>query len=296
MTVVVATRDRPEPLASALAAIARAAPGGTDVLVVDSAGQSTAAEHVAARAGARYVRAERPGLSVARNLALASTTAVVVAFTDDDCRPRPGWLEPLVAPFADPAVGFATGEVVGAGEGTAADVVGLGEACWRWPDDPLLMGSGANMALRREAALAVGGFDAALGAGAPVPSGEDHDLFLRALHAGWEGRHVPASVVDHHDHRGRWQTVRLCYRYGIGSGVLCHRAQALDRRVARRMVRTRLWERGLRAVARDLRRGWELPAARGLAMTAGVVVGLARRRVAWADSASVAGPDQPRKR
>ena len=276
MTVVIATRNRPDHLRQALAAIAAVVPAGTDVLVVDSAGDGPATRDVAVAAGARCVRAERPGLSVARNVGVASTRAAVVAFTDDDCRPRPGWLEGLVEPFADAAVGFATGQVVGCGEGTAADVVGLGPERWRWPDDPLRMGSGANMAVRRAVIEQVGDFDPALGAGAPIPSAEDHDLFLRALHRGWEGRHAPDSIVDHDDRRSRWQTVRLCYGYGVGSGVLCGRAHDLDPAVARRMLWTRLWSDGLRVVALDLRRGWEIPALRAAATTVGVVRGRLR--------------------
>jgi hypothetical protein len=138
------------------------------------------------------------------------------------------------------------------------------------------MGSGANMAIRCAVIGEVGGFDPQLGAGARIPSAEDHELFLRALHAGWEGRHAPASGVDHLDDRTRWETVRLCYGYGVGSGVLCGRARALDPAVSRRMLRTRLWRDGVRAVAADLRRGWEIPALRGAAMTLGVMAGRVR--------------------
>jgi GT2 family glycosyltransferase len=295
VTVVVATRNRPDQLRGALAAIAASVGSRTDVLVVDSAGDTEASRAVADEAGARYVRSDRPGLSVARNLGVASTDAEVVAFTDDDCRPRSGWLAPLVTPFEEARVGFVTGQVVGSGEGTAADVPDLGAPRWRWPDDPAHMGSGANMAVRRAAVLQVGGFDARLGAGAPIPSAEDHDLFLRALHAGWEGRHAAGSVVDHLDERTRWETVRLCYRYGVGAGVLCGRARALDPVVARRMLRARLWHDGVRSVVADLRRGWEVPALRGAAMTLGVVAGRVRagRRTTTGDVD--AGPrPQPR--
>ena len=224
VTVLVATRNRPEQLRVALDAIAAAAPPGTDVLVVDSAGDTHATLEVATAAGARYVRTDEPGLSVARNVGSRNTRAAVTAFTDDDCRPRPGWLEALMAPFDDPAVGFVTGQVIGAGTGTAADVVGLPAARWRWPDDPVGMGSGANMAVRKVVLDEVGGFDPMIGAGAAIPSAEDHELFLRALHAGWEGRHAPGSAVDHDDQRGRWAGVRLCYGYGVGSGVVGARA------------------------------------------------------------------------
>jgi glycosyltransferase involved in cell wall biosynthesis len=277
VTVLIATRNRPDQLRGALAAVAAAAPAGTDVLVVDSAGDTEATRAVVAAAGVRYVRADRPGLSVARNVGVGHTSAAIVAFTDDDCRPRDGWLEALTAPFEDPAVGFVTGRVIGAGSGTAADVVDIGDERWRWPDDPVGMGSGANMAIRRAVLEEVGGFDPGIGAGAPIPSAEDHELFLRALHAGWEGRHAPRSVVDHDDRRGRWAGVRLCYGYGVGSGVVCRRASDLDPTVGRRMLRERLWDRGVRTIARDLRRGWEIPALRGLAMVLGVLRGRVRR-------------------
>ncbi len=292
VTVLVATRNRPDQLRVALAAIAAAAPPGTDVLVVDSAGDTDATRAVAAAAGVRYVRADLPGLSVARNLGARATRAAVIAFTDDDCRPRRGWLEELVAPFADPRVGFVTGQVIGNGAGTAADVVDLGAERWRWPDDPLRMGSGANMAIRTAVLEQVGGFDPGIGAGAQIPSAEDHEVFLQALHRGWEGRHAPGSVVDHDDQRSRWASVRLCYGYGVGSGVICARAHALDGKVGRRMLRTRLWSRGVRMVARDLRRGWEIPALRGVAMVLGVVTGRLRR----GGGRRAAGGGQPRNR
>lgn len=290
--MLVATRNRPRQLRLALAAILDAAPAGTDVLVVDSAGDTAAALDVATGAGVRYVRSDRPGLSVARNLGASRTGAPLIAFTDDDCRPRRGWLEAITAPFSDPAVGFVTGQVVGTGTGTAADVVGVGAERWRWPDDPVTMGSGANMAVRVAALEAVGGFDPTIGAGARIPSAEDHDLFLRALHAGWVGCHAPESIVDHDDQRGRWAGVRLCYGYGVGSGLVCARAAALDRAVGRRMLRTRLWDRGVRAIARDLRRGWEVPALRGVAM----VLGVLRGRVRLAGRQSATEPAQPRNR
>ena len=276
--MVVATRNRPGALREALAAIGRSSPPHTETIVVDSAGDDASARTVAAEAGVRYVRVDEPGLARARNHGIAATGAEVVIFTDDDCRPEPGWTAPLLAAFDTPDVGFVTGEVVGPGEGTAADVTGIGPQAWRWPDDPVGMGSGANMAVRRSAVERIGGFDVGLGAGAEVPSAEDHELFLRLLHAGFEGRHAPGSVVAHLDDRGRWATIKLFYRYGLGSGTICARARDLDRAVAARMLRRRLGHDGVRRVMADLRRGWEIPALRGAAMTLGVAVGWSRAR------------------
>jgi hypothetical protein len=58
-------------------------------------------------------------------------------------------------------------------------------------------GIGANMALRREAVEAVGGFDEFLGAGGFFPSCEDGDMAYRVLKAGYALLHVPHARVVH---------------------------------------------------------------------------------------------------
>lgn len=273
LTVVVASRDRAASLGGALAAIACAVGPGDEVIVVDSASCDHLTKQVTIEHGATYVRCDEPGAALARNLGSRHATSDVIAFTDDDCRPHPGWADAFAAAFVDPTVGFAVGPVAG---GSAADVPDRGGRRWSWPSDPARIGSGASMAVRRDALIGVGGFDERLGPGAGLAAGEDHELFLRLLRAGWLGVSVSGAVVDHDDRRGRWATLRLFYGYGVGAGAVAGMARSLDRRVASRMVRTRLWTDGARAVARDLGRRWEEPAARGAAMTLGVVVGLVR--------------------
>lgn len=275
---MVATRDRPESLDVALSALEGAVGPRDEILVVDSASAAPRTRAVAAAHGVGYLRAERPGASLARNLGAWRVSSEVVAFTDDDCRPRPGWADALAGALSDPAVGLAVGPVRGVAGGSAADVGDRGEQRWSWPADPAAIGSGASMAVRRTALLDVGGFDERFGPGAMVGAGEDHELFLRLLRAGWVAAFAPGAAVDHDDRRGRWTTLRLFYRYGVGSGAVAASARSLDASVSRRMLRTRLWSDGLRRVARDLGRRWEEPAARGAAMTAGVVVGAVRGR------------------
>lgn len=278
LSVVVATRDRPGPLRGALAAIAAAVGPGDEVIVVDSASADDRTRAVVAEHGATYVRCDVPGASLARNLGARHASAAVVAFTDDDCRPRPGWADAFAAAFADPAVGFAVGPVAGVAGGSAADVVERDVRRWAWPADPAHIGSGASMAVRRDALLAVDGFDERLGPGAALAAGEDHEMLLRLLRAGWHGAWAPGAAVDHDDRRDRWATLRLFYGYGVGAGAVAAMARSLDRRVAARMLGTRLWNDGLLGVARDVARRWEEPAARRAAMVIGVVVGVARAR------------------
>jgi hypothetical protein len=59
------------------------------------------------------------------------------------------------------------------------------------------MGTGANMAFRREVFDQLGGFDPALGTGARARGGEDLDMFLRVLRAGHTLVYEPAALVRH---------------------------------------------------------------------------------------------------
>jgi hypothetical protein len=80
-------------------------------------------------------------------------------------------------------------------------------------------GIGAGMAVRRDAVLALGGFDEELGPGAPLRSGEDRDLAARALTAGWRVYQTPDAMVVHHGFR-TWAEGRELTRrdwYGIGA-------------------------------------------------------------------------------
>ena len=63
-----------------------------EVIVVDNASKDESARLVAARWSARYVREDKPGLDWARNRGFAVAQSPIVAYTDDDARPDPGWL------------------------------------------------------------------------------------------------------------------------------------------------------------------------------------------------------------
>jgi hypothetical protein len=62
------------------------------------------------------------------------------------------------------------------------------------------VGSGCSYAVRRDVALALGGFDEALDLGAALPGGGDHDLLWRALQAGHSVVYEPAALAWH-EHR-----------------------------------------------------------------------------------------------
>ena len=214
-SVVISTFRRPGYLRELVAALeALRAPGGSDVeaVIVDNgSGDATwptlleIVETSSLALAVVRVEANR-GPGGGRNVGLAMARAELVAFTDDDCLPTPGWLEGMVACFADPAVAVAQGRVaphpaqeavMGAWDHTVA--VG----------GPTPFFETSNVAYRRSAVLSVGGFDE----DDPLTSrhaggrafGEDAVLGWRVVRSGgaraWAGdalvhhRCVPASYL-----------------------------------------------------------------------------------------------------
>ncbi len=81
-------------------------------------------------------------------------------------------------------------------------------------------GSGACTALRADVARALGGFDPALGTGTPARGGEDLDLFVRVLTAGYALVYEPAAVLWHEHPDGVQRLNRELFGYGIGLAAM----------------------------------------------------------------------------
>jgi GT2 family glycosyltransferase len=80
-------------------------------------------------------------------------------------------------------------------------------------------GAGANMAFRRAALEAIGGFDPGLDLGTPARGAGDLDLFHRFLEAGFVLRYEPTAVVRHHHRREMPQLRRQLRDNGRSFGV-----------------------------------------------------------------------------
>src|SRR5690606_8402984 len=70
-----------------------------------------------------------------------------------------------------------------------------------YPYGPGMFGAGANLSVRRDAALRLGGFDDALDTGPPLPGGGDLDLMHRVVRAGLPFVYEPRVVVFHRHRR-----------------------------------------------------------------------------------------------
>lgn len=100
VVVAVTTFQRPRQLSECLphvVAQARESAHRVRVLVVDNDRNPSARPYVDALPGTEYVHEPRPGVSAARNTAVAAAgDAEALIFLDDDTVPAPGWLDAMV--------------------------------------------------------------------------------------------------------------------------------------------------------------------------------------------------------
>jgi GT2 family glycosyltransferase len=140
----------------------------------------------------------------------------------------PGWSARITANFRDGAVAASTGRVEPLSLDTAAQRLfeangGYGRGTERiiLPEDshrplrglpvPLIawavsVGNGCSMAVRRDAVLALGGFDEALDLGDVLPGGGDLDMLWRLLDAGHRIVYEPEALA-YHEHRREMDAV-----------------------------------------------------------------------------------------
>jgi GT2 family glycosyltransferase len=216
-TLAVVTRDRADILQRCLLPTLAAGVAGHPVLIVDQSNDEQTAQLVDGLPGVTYLRSG-PGLSVGRNAAVAATTTELIAFTDDDVSLPAGWLDKIVALFAQhPDAGAVCGRATVTSTGMLAP--GVDAAVVRWPANPFGLGSGFNMAFRRAALADAGTFDEELGAGARYRSAEDSDMLYRVMRSGWSIVCSDEITVVHDDWRGRREELALHFGYGLGAGA-----------------------------------------------------------------------------
>ncbi|HEV3187371.1 MAG TPA: glycosyltransferase family 2 protein, partial [Acidimicrobiales bacterium] len=140
-----------------------------------------------------------------RNLGVRSVEGNVIVFTDSGCLPEDGWLERLLAPILN------EGEFVTCGPARAIGKSVYSGAHWSGNvgADYVPMATTINLAFRREAFEAVGGFDESFG------SAEDIDFTWRLTDVGYRLRWVQDAIVQH-DWGTAQRQIRRAFFYGRG--------------------------------------------------------------------------------
>ena len=230
VTVVVPTYRRPQQLRRCLEALAtQTLREPWEVIVVDDGSPQpfSAADLPAAdRLALRVIRQENAGPAAARNRGVREARGEFVAFTDDDCRPEPGWLGTLVdavrqrpgALVGGTTFNGLTDELFASTSQLIVDLVY--EHFNAVPDHAYFLASN-NIICTRERFLSVGGFDESY----PRAGGEDRDLCDRWRMLDWPIVWQQAARVEHRHSQSLRTFLDLHFRYGRGA----HRYQSIRR-------------------------------------------------------------------
>src|SRR5437660_1342890 len=144
----------------------------------------------------RIISQPNKGLSVARNVGAEAASGEIVAYTDSDCVADPDWLTYLVAKMETSNLAACGGPNFPPPEDSlvpAAVAVSPGGPTHVLISDEIAEHiAGCNMAFRRDALLALGGFDPQYRA-----AGDDVDICWRFQDAGYTIGFSPAAIVWH---------------------------------------------------------------------------------------------------
>jgi GT2 family glycosyltransferase len=205
ISVIVPTYRRPDDLRHCLEALVAQTGGPAEVVVLtrDTDEPSRAiARSFNGRLPLRIIEVDEPGQVAALNRGLATVKTPLIAFTDDDARPRADWLERIVSHFADPTIGAVGGrDVIHDGDQIIAGRARtVGRVLWfgRMIGNHHLDGKrqevqfikGANMSYRREALL---GFDMNLAGDVRNDLHASLTVHRSGMRVLWD----PEVVVDH---------------------------------------------------------------------------------------------------
>ncbi len=219
ISVVVPTRNRSHQLRRLLVSLdALVGRQPDEVIVVDGFSADDTGKVLEAWLAERHafvpkvLRQNPPrGPGQARNQGAAAAEGDIVAFTDDDCRVHPRWLERLI-PLIERG-----GRIVGAGGRVLPlrqDLVSRYYTFHRILDPPpsLLYLVSANCCYLRRPLLEVGGFDEDI----LRPGGEDIGVSFKLSRAGWKFALAEDAIVFH-DYRGNILDFARTFRnYGRG--------------------------------------------------------------------------------
>jgi glycosyltransferase involved in cell wall biosynthesis len=239
LSLIVATRNRANCIVPCLDSIAhafaQAAPLDAEIVVVDNASSDETPRLIESWAAASAVPIQslyepRAGHARAQNRALRAARGELLAFTDDDCRLHPEYINDLVHHDGeDRGLVLRCGRIELGDPSDLPLTINTSPLRVRWTrgtnsarreriGDHL---HGCNMTMRRALVESIGYFDESFGPGAYVGSGEDTDFIYRAYQAGAALEYVPDMIVFHHHGRKTAESGRRLLRsYTVANGAL----------------------------------------------------------------------------
>ncbi len=197
------------------------APAELEVIVVDN-GSTDGTPELVGEFPVSLLRCATPGASAARNVGLKVARGELFVCLDADTLPTRTWLRELLRPFADPAVVLVSGRTLSfrpeTGSERYIEQAGLfrPENSVQNPELPFVIG--CNLAVRRDAARAIGGWAESM------LRAEDIDFSTRLLARFHSPIHYTANaLLFHRNRRTDGELARQARGYGHGLALIYRR-------------------------------------------------------------------------
>ena len=191
------------------------APKKREIIVVDN-GSSDQTPEIVKKFEVTLLEEPTPGVSAARNCGLRHATGDIYINIDADTLPTRYWLREIVLPFSDPSVILVGGKVISFKPETGAERYiensGLYEPINSITNPVFAFVAGMNLAVRREAALAIGGWDESL------RRSDDIDFSFRLQQKfPSEIKYQPSALIFHRNRRSDDALEKQAWGYGYGA-------------------------------------------------------------------------------
>jgi glycosyltransferase involved in cell wall biosynthesis len=190
-----------------------------EIIVVDNGSTDATREIVGQFERVTLLVERRRGPSAARDTGLRHAQGEIICHVDADAMPTRRWLISLLAPFENPSVVLAGGKSLSLPPKTAAQRYMAKSAridAVEYINRPIFpFVPSRNMAVRRKAALAIGGW------AVECITGEDVDFCHRLLKA-YPSKiaYQPEAILFHHDRETDAGLARQAWSYGEGMAHL----------------------------------------------------------------------------
>jgi len=230
VSAIVCTKNRSEPVSRVVASLLADPTEEFELLVIDQTeGTSTerALDPWRNDPRLRYRHSLTLGKGAALNEGIREAQGDIIVCTDDDCQPPLRWITSMASALRlQPSAVIVFCQVLPVAHDQTAGYV----PTYLLRKDRLLrtvsaicggLGLGAGMGLRRDFALAIGGFDESFGPGARFPSADEWDLAIRALLSGKHVYETAELSIVHDGYRTFEEGRKHARRDWMAIGAVC---------------------------------------------------------------------------
>jgi glycosyltransferase involved in cell wall biosynthesis len=196
ISVVVCSYNGSKTIEQCLQGLMRVDYKNHEVIVIDD-GSTDSTASIASKYPVRLIRTPNRGLSAARNRGMEEARGDIIAYIDDDAYPDSNWLHYLGVAFQQSEF-----DCIGGPNLPPVEDGFMAQCVAHAPGGPIhvLLSDveaehvpGCNLAIRKSAMMAIGGFDPQFRV-----AGDDVDLCWRLQHAGYKIGYHPGAFVWHH--------------------------------------------------------------------------------------------------